>query len=94
MFTEAGQNATTWNSIGTLKVYADNILDMFYNSPNANAILNIYSNPTSYVNAFYDASTVSGSSIIVNYSSYTSNIDNIMATKSSNSNVVKGVQLD
>ena len=71
---------------------------MFYNCKNAKATLNIYSNPASgisgYNNAFYNAATVSGSLITVNYSSTTTNIDAIIATKSSNSNVVKGVQLD
>ena len=98
MFREAGSNATTWNSIGSLKVYATNMYQMFYNCPKAKATLNIYSNPASgtsgYNQAFYSAATASGSLITVNYSSTTTNIDNIVATKSSSSNVVKGVQLD
>ena len=98
MFQSAGEKATTWNSIGTLKVYATNVYQMFYNCNNAKATLNIYSNPasgtTGYNEVFSGASTVSGSGITVNYSSTTTNIDAIIATKSSNSNVVKGVQLD
>jgi hypothetical protein len=56
--------------------------------------LNIYSNPSTYSNAFVTSATVSGSQITVNYSRSTTRINNIINTKSSNSNVVKGVQLD
>ena len=93
MFYNAGSRATTWNSIGTLKVYATNIARMFYSCGKAKATLNIYSNPTSYDSAFSGA-TDSSALITVNYSSATTNIDNIIATKTSNSNVVKGSQLD
>ena len=98
MFSSAGNSATTWNSIGTLKVYATNIYGMFGTCNNAKATLNIYSNPASgtsgYAKAFDRAATSPGSGITVNYSSATTNIDDIIATKSSNSNIVKGVQLD
>ena len=94
MFEGAGYNATTWNNIGTLKVYANNINGFAKNCPNIKGTLNIYSNPTNYENAFNSASTKEGSGIVVNYSDETANIDNIIATKSSNSNVVKGVILD
>ena len=94
MFVQAGNNATTWNSIGTLKVYATNIAYMFNNSAKAKATLNIYSNPGSgtsgYHNAFGAAATASGALITVNYSSTTTNIDAIIATKTTGSNVVKG----
>ena len=90
MFSYAGRNVTTWNSIGTLKVYATNISNMFYSSGKAKATLIIYSNPTTYANAFNYTSTEAGSGITVNYSSTTTNIDAIIATKSNNSNVVKG----
>ena len=96
MFYYAGYSATNWNDIGTLTVYATNINNIFNNAPNAKATINIYSNPGTnyYSNAFKNAATASGSLITVNYSSNTTNINNIIATKSSNSNVVKGVQLD
>lgn len=98
MFAYAGYSATTWNSIGTLKVYATNISSMFEDCYMAKATLNIYSNPASgssgYNSAFSGAATKSGAQITVNYSSATTNIDNIVATKSSTSNVVKGSQLD
>ena len=97
MFLSAGKMATTWNNIGTLNVYADNIYSIFANCNNAKAIVNIYSNPDRMINyehAFSAASTVTGAGIVVNYSSNTTNIDIFIATKSSNSNVTKGVQLD
>ena len=68
---------------------------MFGGATSANATLNIYSNPTTYVDAFNNASKNQGSRIVVNYSSNTTNIDSIIATKSNNSsNVVKGSLLD
>jgi hypothetical protein len=95
MFAYAGYRADTWNSIGTFKVYGTSIIgSMFYDCREANLTLNLYGNPSGYSSTFYNAATVSGSGITVNYSSATTNIDNIIATKSSNSNVVKGSQLD
>ena len=73
--------------------YANNIDEIFRNAKNAKATLNIYSNPSYAWNtnyAFTDAATVQGSGITVNYTSAVTNIDNIIATKSTNSNVVKG----
>jgi hypothetical protein len=67
---------------------------MFSYCSGANVTLNIYSNPTTYNSAVSRAALNSGSSITINYSSATTNIDAIVATKSPNSNVVKGVQLD
>ena len=94
MFFYAGYGAIDWNNIGTLKIYADIIDNMFFSVKSAKATLNIYSNPTYYSGAFNGASTKTGSGITVNYSSTTTNINAIIATKSSNSNVVKGSQLD
>ena len=88
MFDSAGEDSTTWNSIGTLKIYATNIQNMFYDCTSANAALNIYSTPTTYTNTFYNAATSQGSGIRVNYSN--SIAYPIVATKSSNSNVVIG----
>ena len=94
MFNGAGEGASTWNNIGTLKVYATDIGSMFKNCHAVKATLNIYSNPTTYTTAFQSAATWNGSGITVNYSSSTTNIDSIIATKSSSSNVVKGTQLN
>ena len=71
---------------------------MFNYSQYMKATLNIYSNPASgssgYGSMFTNASTKTGSLITVNYSSATTNIDGIIGTKSTSSNVVKGVKLD
>jgi hypothetical protein len=87
MFHESGSHDTVFN-IGTLDIHQANI-EGICSSVNINGTLNIYGNPTSYGEAFYNASKLTGTSITVNYSSTTTNIDNIIATKSSGSNVVK-----
>ncbi len=80
----------TFNNIGTLKIYATKMDSMFNGSPKAKATLQLYNNPTSYSNAFESAATDSNALITVDYKSSVTNIDNIIATKSYNSNVVKG----
>ena len=94
MFSYAGRIATTWNSIGTLKVYATKINEMFEGCFSAKTTINIYGNPTGYYKTFNYAAITAGSLITINYSSATTNIDSIIATKSNDSNVVKGSQLD
>ena len=94
MFHYTGRSATTWGNIGTLKVYASNIENLFYDCNSVKGTINIYSNPTAYTNAFAKSSTVSGAGIVVNYSSSTTNIDRIIATKTASDNVTKGSQLD
>ena len=91
MFAGAGNNASTWNSIGTLKIYASDISSMFQSSPNVKATLNIYNNPTNYGYMFSGSATKNESKIIVNYKSNVTNIDSIINTKSSDSNVIKGI---
>ncbi len=90
MFAEAGKDATTWNSIGTLKVYATDIFRIMSTLKNAKATINIYSNPTEYTFAFNYAAKTPGSLVTVNYTNSVTDIDNIIATKSDDSNVVKG----
>ncbi|MBQ3435877.1 MAG: BspA family leucine-rich repeat surface protein [Bacilli bacterium] len=63
---------------------------MFMYCGSITGTIQILGNPTSYSNAFRSAATVSGAPVTVNYSSATTNIDAIIATKSSGSNVVKG----
>ena len=94
MFYQSGNNSSTLVIDGEIDVYADNISYMFKDTKGTNATINIYSNPTTYGSAFSNAAIKDGSQITVNYSSSTTNIDNIIATKSSNSNVVKGSILD
>ena len=93
MFQGAGNNAATFN-IGTLKVYANNLAYMFENCKNVKATINLYRRPSNITRMFTNAATVNGSSITVNYLSAVTNINSIISTKSSNSNVVKGSQLD
>lgn len=90
MFYHAGENSTTWKSINSIDVFADNISSMFMSCPKAKIVLNIRSNPSSYTDAFNGASIGSERTTTVNYVNITTNIDDIIATKSSNSNVVKG----
>lgn len=91
MFYGAGAYSSDyWGNMGTLKIYADNIYAMFGRCGHAKVILNIYNNPSYYDSAFYGASTANESGIVVNYTSNVTDIDNIIATKYSASNVTKG----
>ncbi len=94
MFNSAGCYATTWNDIGTLKVYADSVDSFISAIHGAKATINIYSNPTIYYNAFRGTATTQNAIVTVNYSSTTTNIDNIIGTALLESNIVKGSQLD
>ena len=68
---------------------------MFDRCQNLTTTINIMNvNVTSYSDMFCFAATASGSKIIVNYIADASTlVDNMIATKSSNSNIVKGKQL-
>ncbi|MBQ3435472.1 MAG: BspA family leucine-rich repeat surface protein, partial [Bacilli bacterium] len=64
---------------------------MFSNCPKASGTFPILGNPTTYYGMFSDSATDTGSQITVVYNcTETTNIDAIIATKSSTSNVVKG----
>lgn len=84
----------SFSSIGTLKIHATNISGIFSDSTKAQATLNLYTNPTSYTGAFYNTAIATGALITVNYDASVTNIDNIIATKSYDSNVVKGSVLN
>ena len=98
MFSDIGNENTNIIDIGTLNIYADNIDGIFKDSFNIKGELNIYSAPILNNNNWYypfkNAATKEGSLITVNYSRNTTNIDDIISTKSENSNVVKGRLLD
>ena len=68
---------------------------MFYNCPKLTTTIDIMNaNVTSYSSMFGSAATDSNAKITVNYTAATSTlVDNMIATKSSNSNVVKGTQI-
>ena len=83
-------NAEGYKELGTVNVYASDIGSLFSNAKNAKAVVNIYKKPTSFNYAFERAATTPGSQIVVNYTSEVDNIDDIIATKTEDSNVIKG----
>ena len=76
--------------IGTLDFYGSRIEFILQGTKGVKGTINFHNNVTSYTSAFDGVATVEGSEIIVNYTSDVTNIDNIINTKSSNSNVIKG----
>ena len=92
MFERAGYNSTNWSSIGHFKVYKPvQALGVFRGCIHANATVDFYDTPGSYNDFFSNASTKTGSKIVVNYKSNVTDIDKIIKTKYyANSNVVKG----
>ena len=73
-----------------------NMEEMFFYCESLTTTINIMSTSvTNYSEMFSAATTASGAKITVNYTSSTSTlVDNMIATKSSNSNVIKGVQIN
>ena len=68
----------------------DNMQSMFGGCSNCNLTITLRRNPSNYSGAFSGAATTPGAKITVNYTKDVTDIDKIIATKSSNSNVVKG----
>ena len=65
---------------------------MFRSCSNLNTTITIKNSNTTYTNIFYNTATAEGAKITVNYINDTSSlVDNMIATKPNNSNVVKGV---
>ena len=89
MFREAGHNSTTWNSIGSLDIYSSDVNTMFQDTSNAKAHLTIHNQPTNYEKIFTGAATKTGSLITLDFKCEHTFIDDMIATKSSNSNVQK-----
>jgi hypothetical protein len=90
MFNNSGKNATTWENIGTLKIYANKISGLFQSCPGAKATINIYAKPSESYGVFTDSATNNDSQIVVNYTSEVTNINDIVNTKSTDSHVTKG----
>ena len=68
----------------------DNISSIFSSATKVSGTFPILGNPSSYDGTFYRSATQSGAQVTVKYScDITTKIDDIIATKSSNSNVVK-----
>ena len=77
------------SSFNTAKVKS--MYGMFYKCESLTTTINIMNVNTSYSMTFYNVATASGSKITVNYITAASTlVDKMIATKSSNSNVVKG----
>ena len=74
--------------IGTLTIPTANLSSAFI-STNLTATINLTGNPSNYSYAFSGTARNSGS-VVVNYTSAVTDIDAIIATKSENSNVIKG----
>ena len=72
-----------------------NMKNMFYDCSKLSTIINIMNaNVTEYTDMFNNAATETSAKITINYIADASTlVDNMIATKSSNSNVVKGSQL-
>ena len=71
-----------------------NMYRMFLQCSSLTTTINIMNTNTTYENMFTDAATASGSKITVNYIAAASTlVDQMIATKSSSSNVVKGKQI-
>ena len=74
---------------------ATNMSSMFYNCSNLLTEITIKNaSISSYTSMFSGCSTMDGAKVTVNYTSSTSSIvDSMIATKSSNSNIIKGTQI-
>ena len=100
MFGAAGNSDGIMESFGELTIYNAKMGQQFVNNGmfsecnGCSGILNILGNPTSYKSAFYSAATKENASIVVNYSTLTTNIDRIINTKSTDAHIVKGILLD
>ena len=83
-------NLNNWNTSNVT-----NMSSMFYDCRMLTTIISILgNNVTNYSNMFSNAATQNGAKITVNYTQETSSlVDNMIATKSTNSNVVKGSQV-
>ena len=75
------------------EVFISTNYGMFTNCKNLTTTINIMNANAVYDGMFLGAATEGDAKIIVNYTSETESlVDNMIATKSANSNVVKGVQ--
>ena len=102
MFDSTGYNSTLF-TLDVSNFDTSNVTDMSsmfretgYNSTKLNTSITIRNpNTTEYTNMFQEVATKTGSQITVNYTSETGDlVDRMIATKWSNSNVIKGVQVD
>ena len=93
LFNRTGMNNNS--NIGSLNIYANNIDYILQGCKFASIVLNIYSNPTSYTNiGAEEAATGSNAIVVINYSTTTTNIDEIVYQQYTVGNVIKGAKLD
>ena len=90
MFFANQYNTAGLRDYGTINIYATDITAIMNSLKNVKATINLHVKPTEYQSAFLYSATGEGSLITVNYTSEVDNIDSIIATKSPESNVVKG----
>lgn len=90
MFSYTSMNSTAVLDIGKLVIYSDNIYDTFSYSAAIKFTLELHSPLTNYSYMFSGTSTIEGSGITIDYTPNVTNIDDIIATKSENSNITKG----
>ena len=83
-------NCTSLTSAPAIPSSAINIMGTFLICSALTGKVQINSNPTNYDECFTDASTNTGTSLVVDYDANCTNIDSIIATKSTNSNITKG----
>ena len=84
----ASENEPT--DLGTIDIYDADISGLFSSSRSVKLVINLHENITNYEHAFSNAAVYPGSQIVVNYTSKVTNIDQIIATKSDSSNIIKG----
>ena len=94
LFMNAMQQIENVYDVGTIDIYSSNINELFRYSPNIKATINIHNPIENHFVTFSGGATKPGAEIIVNYSNKVTNIDDIIATKSDNSNIIKGSIID
>ena len=87
---QSSYKAKNVNDIGTLNIRSPKVKYLLTEASNVKATVNIYNPVTSYDRIFSYSATIPGSLVTVNYKDSVTNIDQLIATKVSNGNVVKG----
>ena len=80
--------------IGSFDIYGPKAEYVFTQFDGLKGTINIHNKLTNYSSIFSSVATNTGASVTVNYTSEVDNIDDIIATKSSTSNVIKGELID
>ena len=94
MFNNFGSTATGTINVGTFKIYNASTKYIFSYGKGIKIVLNCYYPLTLFTNMFNESANLEGNEIVVNYTADVTNIDEIIATKSASSNVIKGELLE